>query len=60
MYDHTKKKVIEIKKGDFIKSWQGKQAKVLAVVKILTSNQTIPMVHFENGLVITPRHPVFL
>jgi len=47
MHDDTKTKVKDIKKGDLVRSWNGELAKVLAIVKIFSSNKSILMVEFE-------------
>ncbi|KAI9143422.1 hint-domain-containing protein [Paraphysoderma sedebokerense] len=52
------KKVNKLCKGDLVKSPSGEPAQVVCVVKTDVSSGPVDMVNFENGLSITPYHPI--
>lgn len=56
MFDNTTKKIRDIRKGDKVKTPDG-SATVQCVVKTIL-DKTIDIVRLENGLLITPWHPV--
>jgi len=56
MADGSKKLASRVIKGDQVKTQNG-SAKVLCVVKTLT-NGSRKICEFENGLAITPGHPI--
>jgi hypothetical protein len=52
------KLVKDIRKGDILKTPDGLEATVTYVIKILRQNKKASLIQFENGLIITPWHPV--
>ncbi|UJR34619.1 hypothetical protein I4U23_027396 [Adineta vaga] len=52
------KLVKDIRKGDLLATPTGLKASVNYVVKSLSTNTNALMVRFDNGLVITPWHPI--
>jgi len=56
--DKSEKCVKDIKKGDIIISSNGRQAKVICVVKTHCKNGKANLVELDGGLLITPWHPV--
>jgi hypothetical protein len=52
------KLVKDIRKGDVVKTPDGLKATVTYVIKILRKNKKASMVSFDNGLIITPWHPI--
>ena len=52
------KLVKDIRKGDVLKIPNESQATVIFAVKISRKNKGVSMVHFDNGLIITPWHPI--
>ena len=60
MFQHPKKKVSAIVKGDIVTTPYG-PSKVVCVVKtIINPKNKIHMVRFNSGLVITPYHPIMV
>lgn len=52
------KHVKDIRKGDVLKTAVGLEATVTYAIEILRNTKKAPMVSFDNGLIITPWHPV--
>jgi hypothetical protein len=52
------KLVKDIRKGDIVKTPDGSKATVTYAIKILCRNNRTTMVSFDNGLIITPWHPI--
>jgi len=58
MADNSTKFVKDVKKGDYVKTNDSsRKAKVVCVVKTIV-NSNVSLVEFQNGLLITPYHPV--
>lgn len=58
MADGSKKLVKNVRKGDIICAGDAETAEVLCVVETKIKEKRVEMVVFENGLEITPWHPV--
>ena len=59
MSDNTVKACENIRKGDVFKMKNGKNARVVCVVKILkTQTNTIKLIKFPCGLIVTEYHPI--
>lgn len=53
------KKVEDLKKGDKVIGLNGCISKVVALVRINNPNKYLKMAKFDNGLLITPKHPIY-
>lgn len=54
----TTKKVGNIVKGDSVFTTDGDDSRILCVVKTHSESGKMNLVHLENGLLVTPYHPV--
>ena len=57
MGDKQFKRVDAVKKGDIVSTPKG-PARIVCVFKTVTRNGYMRLCHLENGLIITPWHPM--
>lgn len=58
LFDGTFKKCSEIKAGDVVKTLNNRFATIICVIKNKCKDNTVNMVCFDSGLMITPYHPI--